>query len=120
MSDIPGWAWLVAGATVVYVLYTNRDKFNPTSDKNLASQAANQTTDVLTGGHESTFGGWLYDVTHPWNMYTVTTWNTSTGNAVEVTRMSDNAKFSVDSTGFFTTESSLYHVNSDGTISLVL
>lgn len=118
-EDIPFWVWIAAGAGAVVWLAKKKDSLDPTSDKNLANQAVNKTTDVLTGGHESTFGGWLYDALHPWNLYTVTKMDSS-GNPVTVTRMSDNATFDVDSTGFFITEHALYHVNSDGSISLVL
>jgi hypothetical protein len=38
---------------------------NPLSDTNLAYSAANAVTQSLTGDAGTSFGSWLYDVTHP-------------------------------------------------------
>ena len=50
---------------VAYLLYKNREKFNPTSDKNLAYQAANAVVQTLTGDANQTTGGFFHDLFNP-------------------------------------------------------
>lgn len=56
---------LAAGAGAVYVaawLSRNREKFNPTSDQNLAYQGVNSVVQAATGDGNATLGSWLYDL----------------------------------------------------------
>lgn len=55
---------LVGLGVAAYFLYKNREKFDPTSDKNLAYGTVNTVGEVLTGDKNFTLGGWLYELTH--------------------------------------------------------
>lgn len=66
----------LAGLAVIGVIgmwiYSNRDAIkgavqavNPASDQNVAYKAANVITQSVTGDKGTSFGSWLYDVTHP-------------------------------------------------------
>lgn len=56
---------VVALSGIGFVLYKNREKFNPVSDKNLAYISVNKVGADLTGDQYFTLGTWLYNVTHP-------------------------------------------------------
>lgn len=63
---------LTAVAGVGLFLYWNRDAIrgavqavNPASDQNLAYRAVNAATQAATGNKGTSFGSWLYDITHP-------------------------------------------------------
>jgi hypothetical protein len=53
---------LVGVGVVAYLLYKNREKFDPTSDKNFAYQDANSIVQVLTGDKNQTVGGAGFDL----------------------------------------------------------
>lgn len=63
---------LTAVAGVGLFLYANRETIkavaqsvNPASDQNLAYRAVNAATQAATGDSKTSFGSWLYDITHP-------------------------------------------------------
>lgn len=58
-----GTVALVGVGVVAYLLYKNRDRFNPTSDKNLAYGAVNSAGQALTGDKNFTLGNWLFGST---------------------------------------------------------
>jgi hypothetical protein len=53
---------LVGVGVVAYLLYVNRDKFNPNSRNNLAYQGANAIVQTLTGDKDQTVGGAAFDL----------------------------------------------------------
>src|SRR4051812_16119313 len=53
---------LVGVGVVAYLLYKNREKFDPTSDKNLAYQGANKIVQAITGDKNQTVGGAGFDL----------------------------------------------------------
>lgn len=56
---------LVLIGAVIYVLnwiWKNREKFDPTSDKNVAYQAASDTIRQLSNGAYQSVGDWLYSI----------------------------------------------------------
>ena len=71
-TGVAALAGLAALGLVGYWLYSNRDAIkgavqavNPVSDKNVAYQAATAATQAITGDKSTSFGSWLYDLTHP-------------------------------------------------------
>ena len=68
MKNVPAIVaglYLVAVAAVAYMLYRNRDKFNPASDKNLAYQAGTSIVKTVTGDPNQTPGGLIFDLLNP-------------------------------------------------------
>ncbi len=62
--------FIALGAVVAaYLLYQNRQLFNPASPNNAAYQGVNAIGSELTGNDEWTLGGWFYDLTHPHQEY---------------------------------------------------
>lgn len=57
---------VAAIAAIVYFIWKkNKDAFDPTSDKNLAYQAANKLTQFFTGDPNADLGTSVYNATHP-------------------------------------------------------
>lgn len=53
---------VIAGGALAFALYKNRERFNPTSEKNLAYTGVNSIGEALTGDKDFTLGGWIYDL----------------------------------------------------------
>ena len=71
-SGVGALVGIVVIGGVVYYLYSHKkqllDAVNPMSTSNLAAKTSDQITQILTGDKTATFGGWIYDITHP-NQY---------------------------------------------------
>lgn len=68
MKNVPAIVaglYLAAIAGAAYLLYRNRDKFNPASDKNLAYQAGTSIVKIVTGDPNQTPGGLIFDLLNP-------------------------------------------------------